>query len=55
MLCDLYLFVGSSGNVTDEVIIKYIEEQGKEPPGGDFKINDLNFNRLIAEQQSYRS
>jgi hypothetical protein len=36
----IYLFVGSSGNVTDEVIIKYIEEQGKKPPGGDFKIND---------------
>ena len=47
--------VAGSGNVTDEVIIKYIEEQGKEPPGGDFKINDLNFNRLIAEQQCYRS
>ncbi|MBM4053747.1 MAG: IS200/IS605 family transposase [Planctomycetes bacterium] len=33
-------FVASSGNVTDEVIIKYIEEQGKEPPDGDFKIAD---------------
>jgi putative transposase len=31
-------FVASSGNVTDEVIIKYIEEQGKEPPDGEFKI-----------------
>ena len=33
-------FVASSGNVTDEVIIKYTEEQGKEPPDGDFKIDD---------------
>ena len=31
-------FVASSGNVTDEVIVKYIEEQGKEPPDGDFNI-----------------
>jgi len=33
-------FVASSGNVTDEVIMKYIEEQGKEPPDGDFKVDD---------------
>ncbi len=33
-------FVASSGNVTDEVIIKYIEDQGKEPPDGDFKIDE---------------
>jgi len=33
-------FVASSGNVTDEVIIRYIEEQGKEPPDGDFNIED---------------
>ena len=33
-------FVASSGNVTDEVIIKYIEEHGKEPPDGDFKIDN---------------
>ena len=33
-------FVASSGNVTDEVIIKCTEEQGKEPPDGDFKIDD---------------
>ena len=33
-------FVASSGNVTDEVIMKYIEEQGKEPPDGDFKIDE---------------
>ena len=32
-------FVASSGNVTDEVILRYIEEQGKEPPEGDFKID----------------
>jgi len=31
-------FVASSGNVTDEVIIQYIEQQGQEPPDGDFKI-----------------
>jgi putative transposase len=35
-------FVASSGNVTDEVIIQYIEQQNIEPPDGDFKIeNDL--------------
>jgi len=33
-------FVATSGNVTDEVIIKYIEQQGQEPPDGDFKIDD---------------
>ena len=33
-------FVASSGNVTDEVIIQYIEQQGQEPPDGDFKIDD---------------
>ena len=27
----------SSGSVTDKVIMKYIEEQGKEPPDSDFK------------------
>ena len=32
-------FVASSGNVTDEVIMKYIEEQGKIPPDGEFKID----------------
>ena len=31
-------FVASSGNVTDEVIIKYIEEQCNEPPDGEFKV-----------------
>ena len=31
-------FVASSGNVTDEVIMKYIEMQGKEPENGNFKI-----------------
>ena len=33
-------FAASSGNVTDEVIMKYIEEQNIEPPDGDFKIED---------------
>jgi REP element-mobilizing transposase RayT len=33
-------FAASSGNVTDEVIIKYIEQQGKEPPDGEFKIEN---------------
>jgi putative transposase len=32
-------FVASSGNVTDEVIMQYIENQGKEPTDGDFKID----------------
>lgn len=32
-------FVATSGNVTDEVIMKYIEQQGLEPPDGDFKID----------------
>jgi putative transposase len=33
-------FVASSGNVTDEVIIQYIEQQNIEPPDGDFKTED---------------
>ena len=33
-------FVASSGNVTDEVIMKYIEQQSLEPPDGDFKTDD---------------
>jgi len=33
-------FGASSGNVTDEVIMKYIEQQGNEPPDGDFNISE---------------
>jgi len=33
-------FVASSGNITDEVIIKYIEDQGKEPTDEDFRTDD---------------
>ena len=33
-------FAASSGNVTDEVIMQYIEQQGKEPIDGAFKIDD---------------
>jgi len=33
-------FVVSSGNVTDEVIMQYIEQQGVEPPEKDFKIDE---------------
>ena len=33
-------FVASSDNVTDEAIIKYIEQQNLEPPDGDFKTED---------------
>ena len=32
-------FVATSGNVTDEVIMKYIEQQTLEPPDGDFKVD----------------
>ena len=32
-------FVASSGNVTDEVIMQYIELQGQEPEDGDFRID----------------
>lgn len=35
-------FVASSGNVTDDVIAKYIEEQGKEPPDDNFKVDKDN-------------
>ena len=34
------IYVASSGNVTDEVIMKCIEEQGKEPPDDNFKITE---------------
>ena len=33
-------FAASSGNVTDEVIMKYIEMQNIEPEDGDFRIDD---------------
>ncbi len=33
-------FVASSGNVTDEVIMKYIENQDIEKEDGEFKISD---------------
>ena len=33
-------FVASSGNVTDEVIIQYIENQDVEKEDEDFKISD---------------
>ena len=33
-------FVASSGNVTDEVIMKYIENQDVEKEDEDFKIGD---------------
>ena len=32
-------FAASSGNMPDEVVMKYIEQQGHEPPNGDFKID----------------
>ena len=36
-------FVASSGNVTNEVIAKYIATQGQEPPSGDedFRVEEL--------------
>ncbi len=40
-------FVASSGNVTDEVILEYIESQEKEPQNDGFKISTLH--RLIPE------
>ena len=33
-------FATSSGHVTDEIIMKYIENQNVEPPDGDFKVED---------------
>ena len=33
-------FVASSGNVTDEVLKKYIEEQDVEPQDGNFKLSE---------------
>jgi len=32
--------VANSWNVTDEVIMKYVEEQSKEPQDGDFQIEE---------------
>ena len=43
-------FVASSGNVTDEVIIKYIEQQNLEPPDGDFKTEDDLYSALADVQ-----
>jgi len=31
--------LASSGNVTDEVIMQYIELQGNEPEDGNFKVD----------------
>jgi len=36
-------FAASSGKVTDEVIINYIEQQGHEPPDADFKSDGADF------------
>ena len=33
-------FVATSGNVTDEVIARYIEEQDIEPEDADFKVTE---------------
>ncbi len=33
-------FVASSGNVTDEIIMKYIEGQGNEPENDSFTVED---------------
>jgi len=35
----LWYFADSSGNVTDEVIMQYIELQGEEPEDGNFKVD----------------
>jgi putative transposase len=35
-------FAASAGNVTDEIIMQYIEQQRHEPPDGDFKIDGDN-------------
>ena len=32
-------FAASSGNITDEMVMQYIEQQGHEPPDADFKID----------------
>gem|GEM_PF-261185 len=32
-------FAASSGNVSDEVVMKYIEQQGHEPPDGGYKTD----------------
>jgi putative transposase len=32
-------FVASSGNITDEMVMQYIEQEGHEPPDADFKID----------------
>jgi putative transposase len=46
-------FAASSGNVTDEVIMKYIEQQGYEPPDADFKIDGDNLQSACSRCQSY--
>jgi putative transposase len=33
-------FVATSGNITDEVIMEYIENQDKEEKDGDFTIGE---------------
>jgi putative transposase len=33
-------FAATSGNVTDEMVMKYIEQQNLEPQDGDFKVEE---------------
>lgn len=36
---DVEIISGQFRHITDEVIMKYIEEQGKEPSDGDFRVD----------------
>ena len=45
-------FDASSGNVTDDVIAKYIEEQGKEHQTITSKLMMTIFSRLTADNQA---
>jgi len=48
-------FVASSGNVTDEVIMQYIELQGKEPEDGNFRIDQDRRRTLAGLQPAFQA
>ena len=47
-------FATSSGNVTDEVIMKYIEQQGQAPPDAEFKTDGDDLLSAYSRHQSLR-
>ncbi len=45
-------FAASSGNVTDEVIMKYIETQGTETPDDDFRVDQDHAGTAVSPKHT---